>query len=346
MNKLTTYFKENGNIYGAILILTHALAVSILYGIVKELRNELSTNLIMFLYKFFIFITILPSCLRYGFNQMKTKKLHLHVLRSLLSLSGGLAFFYAVKFIEIVDATAVGYLEQVLWAIIGMLFFAERITIAKIISVILSFLGTILIIYPEIITLNHHEISIVFDKSSFKGFNHYYIFVFLSIILWAANCAVVKLLGRSESTKTQLFYVMMFSSLFAMPGAFFQFDSIASNGHLFAWTIKSYSFEELGLKLQHITMILILALCYFIHSITFFKALKHAELSAVVPFDYSRLIFTGIIGYMFFNESQEFGEVIGFVLIMCSGIYLIKSEASRTKSKAKQKELQVEYENT
>jgi drug/metabolite transporter (DMT)-like permease len=346
MGKAKAFFKEHNNLLGALLVLIHALAIAILYGLIKELRNELSTNLIMFLYKFLILLMILPSCLRQGLKSIRTRKLHLHVVRALLSLSGGLAFFYAVKFIELVDATAVGYLEQVLWAVIGMVYFAEKVTIAKIASVILSFLGAVLIVYPEVITLNHNGIQIMLNNNSFKGFNYYYIFVFLSIILWAGNCVVVKLLSNTESTKTQLFYVMMFSSLFSMPVAFFEWDGGSSGTNFLYWTVKSYSFDELGLKLEHVPMILLLALCYFIHSITFFTALKHAELSAVIPFDYSRLVFTGLIGYMFFNEAPKFGEIIGLLLIVASGVYLIKAETNRVRNKTKQRELQVEYENT
>lgn len=345
MGKARAHIKEPNNLLGALLVLVHALAIAVLYGLTKELRNELSTNLILFLYKFSILLMILPFCLRQGFKSIRTKKLPLHILRGLLSLSGSVAFFYAVKFIELVDATAVGYLEQVLWAVIGMVYFAEKITLAKVLSVILSFLGAVLIVYPELITFNQNVIQIMLTNNSFKGFNYYYVFVFLSIILWTGNCVVVKLLSNTESTKTQLFYVMMFSSLFAIPVAFFKWEDGGAGMNFLYWTVKSYSFDELGLKLEHISMILLLALCYFIHSITFFIALKHAELSAVIPFDYSRLVFTGLIGYMFFNEMPEFGEVIGLLLIVVSGVYLIKTEASRARKKTKQKELQVEYEN-
>jgi S-adenosylmethionine uptake transporter len=288
---------------------------------------------------------ILPFCLHKGFKYIKTKKIHLHILRSILSLGGSVSFFYAIKYIELVDATAVGYLEQVLWAIIGMVFFAERITLTKIISVILSFLGALIIMYPEVIIHNQNGIFILSDNLSFGGFNIYYIFVFLSIILWASNCTVVKLLSKTESNKTQLFYVMMLTTLFAFPVAFFQWQGVEGMSFLH-WTVRSYSFDELGLKLQHITIILILALCYFIHSITFFKALKLAELSIVVPFDYSRLVFTGIIGFVFFNEYPQFGAMVGFFLIIISGIFLIRSETLHNKDKNKKQELQVEFENT
>jgi len=113
MSNAKAYSNEYNNLLGALLILTHALAIAVLYGLIKELRSELSANFIMFLYKSFIFLMVLPFCLRQDFKLIRTKKLHLHVLRALLSLGGGLAFFYAVKFIELVDATAVSYLEQV-----------------------------------------------------------------------------------------------------------------------------------------------------------------------------------------------------------------------------------------
>ena len=51
------------------------------------------------------------------------------------------------------------------------------------------------------------------------------------------------------------------------------------------------------------------------------------EASAIAPFDYSRLLFTGIIGLAFFSEVPDSWTVAGAALIVASTIYIARREA-------------------
>jgi drug/metabolite transporter (DMT)-like permease len=56
-------------------------------------------------------------------------------------------------------------------------------------------------------------------------------------------------------------------------------------------------------------------------------AFRAGEASAVAPFDYSRLIFTGAVGLMFFSEVPDVWTLAGAGLIVASTIYLARREA-------------------
>ncbi len=330
-------------LYGICFMLLNAIVISILYGIAKEVTKEVSSHLVVFLYKFFILVLALPWCFKDGLTAMKTNRIFLHMSRGFLSISGSLCLYYAIQYIEIVDITAIGYLEQVILVIIGVLYFNEKATLAKGVCIILSFFGAILVVYPGIIA--HSDSAKTF---SIDSINPYYIFVFLSIAFWAANCTVIKVLGKTEGTKVQLFYVTLFSSIIASPLAFCKWELLTTYAGLpIKGPTSILSFEDLGLQWHHLQYILILALCYFVHSIAFFKALTHADLSTVIPFDYTRLIFTGIIGYFFFAETPEYGSYIGYAMIMVAGIYLAKSEAKRRRKlkEFEKMKLEEEYEH-
>jgi S-adenosylmethionine uptake transporter len=327
---------------GILFMLLNALAISVIYAVTKELTKDISSNLVVFLYKFSILICILPWCFKDGLSSMKTNRLLLHASRGFLSVGGSLSLFYAIKHIELIDITAIGYIEQVVLVIIGIIYFKEEATLAKAIGVILSFAGAILVVNPALLDLN--------SSSKFlSNINPYYIFVFMSIAFWASNCTVIKVLGKTEKTKVQLFYVLIFSSITAFPLAFMKWNTFASLGVIqLRYPYEFTPLSELGLKPEHIKFLALLALGYFTHSIAFFKALKHAELSTVIPFDYSRLVFAGILGLLLFGETPEFGSLIGYTLIVVSGIYLVRSETKRRK-KIKEstiKELESEYEHS
>ncbi len=332
--------QEHHNLVGILFMLFNALSIAVLYAAIKTLTKDMSSSLVVFIYKFSILVLIIPWCLYGGLKSLKTEKIHLHLSRGFLSICGSLCLFYAIKYIELTDITAIGYMEQVILVIIGILYFKEKATNTKILTIVLSFAGAMLVVYPDVITLNHYYLP-EFHKIDVKGeFNKYYVFVFLSIAFWATNCTVIKVLGKTEKTKVQLFYVMLISCIVAYPLAFMHWQPTTIFGGAVEIKLpeRHLSFNELGLQLKHVPVLALLSLCYFIHSIAFFKALKYAELSTVIPFDYSRLVFTGILGFLFFNEIPKDGSYVGYLLIVGAGVYLIRAEAKRRRKKKEQLE--------
>ena len=89
------------------------------------------------------------------------------------------------------------------------------------------------------------------------------------------------------------------------------------------------TFAETNLSVNHIISLVFLGILYFIHSITHFKALKHADLSLVVPFEYSRLVFAALLGYIMFDEVPTMVKAVGYAFIIGAGLYLIYSERRR-----------------
>lgn len=290
--------KSNKVVFGIILMLIQAMAMSALYTIIKDLTKSLHPHQVAFLYKFAILLAILPWCFKGGLRKnLRTKKIGMHVTRGTFSIMGSLCFFYALAHVDVLDAAAITYLEHIIIVLIGVFYFREKLTVPKIIFIVLGLVGALFIIQPG---LNH--------------FNKYYVFIFLALIFWAINNLSIKVLSKTEHTKTQLFYVMLFSSFLSLPLA------------LHEWR---------ELEVWHCKYIAALAVCYLIHAIAFFKAFKSADISTVMPFDYTRLIFTGLFGYMIFKEIPDNYSMIGYTFIAIGGIYFMQYEARRLNSQSK-----------
>lgn len=322
------------NIMGIGFMLLHVIALSVLYATAKSLTSELNSNLVVFLYKFSILIIVLPWCLSTGFKGLKTSKIHIHAVRAIFSTLGSLCMFYSLKFIPLADVTAITKMEQIVLLIIGILYFKESITKTKVGVILLSFFGAMMIIRPDLFSLG--------APIEFKGFNSYYIFVFLALFFWSINSTIVKVLGKTEKTKVQLFYVLLFSSILAFPVSFMQWHTHASYmGIDFRYPTHMLEWDSFGLRLDHIKYILLLAACYFGHVVGNFKAFKHAELSVVVPLDYSRLVFGGLFGVFLFNEVPSDAAIVGYCLIIAGGLTLVKYEHRKA---ARRKKLSDELE--
>lgn len=289
--------KNDKNFLGILMMIIQAFAMSVLYLVIKELTKTLHPFQISFLYKFAIFIFILPWCLTNKYSKdnnksvFKTKKFPLHVAHGVFSMLGTLCFVIAMGEINPLDAAAISLFDHVLLIFIGVIFFKEKLLHSKIVAIVLSTAGAIFIIKP-----------------GFKDFNLSYVYIFMAAGFWSVNNSVIKMLTKTERSKVQLFYSMGFASLFSFPMALSEWQS---------------------LEVEHIQYLLALAFCYLVHKVTFYKSYKFSEITVVMPFDYTRLIFTGLLSYFILDKIPDMYSVLGYALITIGGLYLIAHEAKK-----------------
>lgn len=318
------------NTNGIVLMLINAFATSMLYVIIKYLTEFLTSNQVVFIYKSLVLLGILPWILYDGISCVKTKKLKLHLLRGVVSTLGALCFFYGMSKVDVASATALNKMEPVLLMIVSGIFFQEKLSNAKITTVVLSCIGMLFVVYP-FITMTDTGIAFPFfeEGKQDQGFNYHYLIIMLGVLLWTANSSVIKILGKTESNRTQLFYVSLISVLVAMPTAVFQWDYQQFGNWNLPWVSGMNSF--VNINSQTVGFLLCLGMLHFMHVACYFQSLKIAEMSVVAPFDYSKLVFGGILGYCFFGNVPTISAYIGYVLIIASGIYLLKIEAADKK---------------
>ncbi len=313
------------NMVGIFFILTDVLAVAAMYAAGKSLYVELSSNQVVFLFKTMVLLMLCPWVFAKGLKSIVTPNLPLHMLRGFLSLTGSLCFMYGLKSVEMVNATAIGLLEQVLWVLIGIALFHEQLTKTKVLAFLLSLTGAFLVINPGILEPGGLE------KLQNTELNSGFMYIFASVLIWACNSTVVKILGQRATNKAQAFYVALFSSIFAFPTAFVAWGKVSLLGFYMPWPTGIISLAEAGIHYKHLLPITIMAVCYLVHILAHFSALKFGEFSAVMPFVYFKAVFAGIFGYILFGEVVKYGFYYGFSLIAFAGVVLIRAEARRKK---------------
>ncbi len=302
-------FKPSKILSGILLMIIHAISLSSVYVIGKKLTISINPEQVAFLYKFSVLVAITPWCFKGGFvNNLKTKKFGIHMARGLFSAIATLCFYHGLQAVRTADAAAITYLEQILVLIIGVTYFKEKMSFTKLIAIGCGVTGALFVIKP-----------------GFQEFNSNYTYIFLAIFFWAMNNFSVKVLGKTERTKTQLFYAMLFGSIFTFP---------------FAMNHEWKGFEPYMIK-----YLVILAVFHLLHVISFFRAFKYADISSVMPFDYTRLIFTGLLSFAFLGEIPDNAAIIGYAIISMGGIYLIYREG-RKKGWSRSSEEQIKADIT
>jgi len=314
MNKSLT-----NNIHGIMFMLLDALSVSILFTAIKFLTKDIPSNQVVFLYKFIVLIAILPWIFKDGFKALRTQKFPLYLIGGIFSTIASLCLMHSFKYIPLANATSLNYLEKVLLAAAGIICFHEKFSITKLAAIITSFIGAIIVVQPNIFT----------EAPRFITPDKHYLFIFASIILWVIYCITVKILGRTEATKTQVFYAIGISTIVSFPAAFINWQPGAFMGVDWMRPEGFINLESFALQQHHLPLLLLVCGCYLTRSIASFKAMKCGDLSVIMPFGYSKILFTGLMGFYIFNETPSFNSCIGYLLIIASGICLIRAERKK-----------------
>ena len=276
------------------MMIVHAISMSVLYVVVKDLTKYVHPDQVGFLYKFTILIIVSISCLDGGFKKhLQTKKIKLHILRGVFSILGSLSMFRALSYIGASDAAALSKLEHSIMVLVGVFAFNEKITVSKVILLVGSVAGAFFIFDFNIVSKN-------IDKG--------YFYVSLALFFWLINNIVVKKLGKTERSRAQLFYSSLVASIVAFFFAATSWQTISSD---------------------NMYLIIIAAVASLLHKLTFFKAYKFTDISIASPFDYTRLVITASFAYIFLGEVPDSNKIIGYALITAVGVYFIFSEARK-----------------
>ena len=300
---------KKSQIPGISWMILHCLAISSIVIIAKLLgQMGYSSIQIVFFHSFVAFLLILPFGLKkYGKNIIKTKKLHLHLLRSSLGTISLAIYFFALKFVYLNDARAIALFNPVITFIFGVIFIKEHIDNKKIIALIVSLVGGIIIINP---TSPNFHIALFL--------------VIVAMFMWSTIDLIIKKMSKTESTIKQLFFLTGLLSLFSLIPT------------IYYWKTPSGTYE--------IFLLILIGILFLINVFAVFSAIKHADLTTIMPFDFSGMIFTAILSYIVFFEIIKLNTLIGSIIVFGSSLYLIYHESKSGKKLAKMAETNIQKE--
>lgn len=326
--------RASHSLFGIIFMLTNTLSLSFLDMTSKYLKINMNSSHIVFLYKSVLFLIILPWVFKDGIKNIKSEKLHIHLIRSFLSVAGSLAFIKGLQYVSLADASALENVQYMILVLVGMLFFKESVTKTKIFALSVGIIGAVIVVKPYLFINLYNKVFLGkdVDFNLFDSENRgYFGYTLLAVIFWSMNSVSVKILGRTEKNKTQMFYLMLFATLWTMPFAFIEWGNLSIMSlQMPIRPIGLYTFSEFNFRPEYTMLIFIMAFCYFVHGVSYFNSLKY-DLSVVIPFRYTKLLFSSILGYYLFHETQDPAVLFGYALIVLSGLSLIRYEYRRYK---------------
>ena len=285
------------NVKAIILALIASFCAVLMSVFLKLAQSDSNVFTIGFLRFFFGFLLITPFILKSKFKVYNTNNLKLHISRSLINVPMMILGFAALMYIPLEQIKAIGFLSPILVVILSVIFLKERIYLIRTFSLILGFIGTIIIIRPGII-----EISIGVYM------------VLASALLWSSVIIITKLMSKTDSALTILTYQYTFVSLFTFPLAIFYWIS-PSNLSIFYSLLAAIVGTVLHLCINN--------------------AYKLSDLSNIQPVWFSQLIFSSVAGVILFGDKIDFYVYLGGIIVFISVLIITYRENYLKKDIAK-----------
>ena len=264
-------------------------------GSAIEIDQPLPVYTIMFLQNAIGTIMILPLI---TFNKaaldrvLHTKHPVLHTVRVVTATLGIGLWYLSLQFIPLAQVVALSFAAPFIAILGAVIFLHETLNLQRMIAVILSMVGGFLIARPDLGLQNASHIGWLA------------IFPLLATLIFAGDKLITrKLLSNGESAAVlTLLLIAGTAGLCLLPTLYYGWHSPSAAS--WPW-------------------LLLLGLVGMLAHFTFSKAFSYAEVTVLLPFAVTKIVFCGIIGYVVFSEiPKTFDMWVGVIITTLSALIL------------------------
>lgn len=281
-------FREHPQVAAIGYILISTTAFSAMSAGVREISSELHSTLIVTLRNFFTLLLLVPWALRNHATGIRTERIGAHAWRGAVGAVGMIGWTYCLTIMPLAHATALSFTAPLFTTLFAILILNEKADWHRWLALFVGFAGTLIIIRPGV-----------------GGFEWNSLLVMVTTSLWAITGLFVKSLSRTEPAMRMVFYMNLFMFFMALPFG------------LYHWQIPS----------AHAVLVLfIIAVCSIIMHFSMARAYSLAPVVSLMPFDFTRLIFTALFGYLLFNESSDMASWLGAAVIIAAAVYVARRD--------------------
>lgn len=276
--------RQTPAVRGILLMCMSTVAFSIMHGLVRFVSEVLPPFQIAFFRNVFGLAFLLPLLMRSRFAILRTKRIGLHALRGVINIVAMLMFFTALSISPIAKVTALSFTAPIFMAILAVLVLGERFRIYRWLAILFGFLGMLIILRPGLVAIDTGALLVT-----------------CSAALWAVAMVLIKILSRTESSLTIVAYMGIFLGIFSI------FPAL--------WVWQPFGLQTLG-------WMILIGLFGSIAQMSLSQSLKETDPTALMPFDFLKLIWTASIGAWFFGEIPDIYTMIGATVIFSSGLFI------------------------
>jgi drug/metabolite transporter (DMT)-like permease len=260
-----------------------------MHGLIRSLSADLHPFVIVFFRNFLGLVAIMPLLFRAGFSSLKTNKQGLYTIRAIIGLLAMLSWFFALSKVPITHATALSFSTTIFATLSAWLFLGEKMRIRRWAAILVGITGVLVVLRPDM-----------------AGFNVYSLLVVVSAVAWGGAISIVKHLSQTETVTSIVGWMGISLTLLSIVPA------------MYYWQTPTFP--------QFVVLCVIGILATGGH-LLMTSALQMADTAVVMSMDFFRLVWTAIIGSVFFTELLDMWTVLGACIIFAAGWYIIFRES-------------------
>lgn len=270
---------------GALLALSAEFMFATMGAAVKASSPSLPFETIVFFRNAFALLVLLPILMYRRMPTLKTNVPMLHLLRSILGVSGLYCFFYALGQLPLAQGMLFKMTTPIFIPLIALIGLREKTPVYSLLAVPIGFIGVWIILNPQ-------------------GGLHIAALIGLLGGFFAACVKItVRYLSRSEPTLRIVFYFTLLSTLISIIPL--------------SWSWKMPVGHEW-------LLLLLMGVTGTAGQLLMTRAYTIAPVSRIGPFIYAAVIYGSVYGYLFWGETLSLHFLTGAMIIFIAGSLAIK----------------------
>ena len=283
------------NVRGALWVLAAGLLASAMGAGIKLLGQAMDPLQLAFIRAGFGLLTVLPFMLRAGVGSLRTRHPLGHLWRGGFGALSMICGYYALAHLPLAEVTALNFTNALFLVLLAALWLGETVRLRRALATVVGFAGVLIMLRPG------------------AGIEFAALVIVFGAFCTALAMVALKQLLATEARVTVMFYFSVATTVISLPPA------------LFVWQTPEWHVL--------VALMFIGALGAWSQSLLM-RGFAIAEASAVAPFDYARLPFTGALGYFMFGDVPTGWTLLGAAIIVGSTFYIARHEAQNARRAA------------
>jgi len=265
-----------------------SVCYAILHGSVRYVSADVHPFEITFFRNLFGLIVLVPWFVAYGLEPLRTRRFGLHLLRATSNTVAMMMFFLALSMTPLALVQALGFTAPLFATLLAIFILGERVRLRRWMALSAGFIGALIIVRPGL-----HPI----DTGSLLTLG--------SAAVWGFTLITIKILSRTDSAVTITTYmVLLMSPLSLLPA-------------LFYWTWPE---PEAWLWL------VVCGVSGTAAQLLMAQSFRVADATVVLPFDFTKIVWGALIGYLVFGEIVDIWTWMGAAVIFSGVTYITYRE--------------------
>lgn len=276
------------NIVAILWMVGAAVSFSALVVAVRELSVSLPTAEILFFRAAFSVTLLLPWLGKNGLAAVATRRPLAHTVRCLMTFTAMMLWFHGVGLAALADAVAIQSTYPLFTILLATMFLGERPQMWRLAAAGVGFFGMLIIVRPGMMPVGAPTLMLL-------G----------SAVCYAISSLFIRWLSSTEPPNRMVFIQNAALAL------------LSAAPMLYYWVDPEWS------TLPWIAM---LGLSGLSAHMCMARALTAGQTSVVMPFDYLRLPFAALLGFLLYLEVPDGPTIVGGLVIFAAAAFLAGTE--------------------